>query len=82
MEWPAAPIGDAHPPSACSQSRSGGDVDVEIGRRSRSTSGCPRLAGVVEREHRARRLDAVVDLGGRDDEAVARQPEAHRSVAR
>ena len=53
----------------------GGDVLVELGGGDRGGVRVPALlAGVVELEHDARGLDAVVDLGDRDQEAVAGQP--------
>ena len=59
----------------------GGDVGVEVRHRRRVGVALPaHLALVVELEHGPGRLDAVVDLGHRDDEAVAGEP--HRPAQR
>ena len=61
----------------------GRDVLVELRRRHRLDVGlAARLALVVEAEHGPGRLDAVIDLGRRDHEPVAREPHrpAHRRL--
>ena len=74
MQWPAAP---SRPPAtfACAREeiQRRADVGVEVGHRGPLGVGqAPLRVLGVEGEHRARRLDAVIDLRRGHHEAVAR----------
>ena len=72
MQCPAAPTDGQR---SASQENPAESVLVELGGGERLDVGLTaRLALVVEAEHRARLLDAVVDLGHGDHEAVAGEP--------